>query len=52
MNYKVILTESAKLEINKKFEEHIIDKLNKKVQKLKKYPTVYGKPLRRPLAGV
>jgi len=46
------LTKSAKIEINKKFKNHITPKLYKKIQKLKEYPALYGKPLRTLLAGI
>jgi len=52
ISYKMELTKSAKIEINKKLKNHITLKLYKKIQKLKEYPALYGKPLRTFLTGI
>lgn len=33
-------------------EPHLIERLNDRVKKLEDEPKIYGKPLRRPLAGI
>ncbi len=51
MPYELLITETAQNEIKKKLDESLKDRLDKRVQKLKEFPDVYGKPLRHPLEG-
>jgi addiction module RelE/StbE family toxin len=52
MNYRIEITETIQKEISKKLESHLIDRLNERIKKLESEPKIYGKPLRRPLAGI
>ena len=50
--YKIRITETAKKEINKKLNNSQLARLNKRIKdKLAAGPDVYGKPLRKPMAG-
>ena len=52
MTYKIRITDTAKKEINKKLNTTQLAQLNKRVRdKLATGPDVYGKPLRKPMAG-
>ncbi len=52
MSYRIEITETVQKEISKKLESHLIDRLNERIKKLESEPKIYGKPLRRPLAGI
>ena len=52
MTYKIRITDTAKKEINKRLNNVQLARLNKRVNdKLAIGPDVYGKPLRKPMAG-
>lgn len=52
MPYLIEITETAKKEITKKVDASLIDRLDKRIQKLAEEPKIFGKPLRGPLAGI
>ena len=52
MTYRIRITDTAKKEINKRLNNAQLARLNKRVNdKLTIGPDVYGKPLRKPMAG-
>jgi mRNA-degrading endonuclease RelE of RelBE toxin-antitoxin system len=50
MVYGIIISPTAQEDL-KKFSPELQRRFFNKTEKLKNYPAVYGKPLRRPLAG-
>ena len=52
MAYRIEITETVQKEISKKLEPYMIDRLDERIRKLESEPKIYGKPLRRPLAGI
>ena len=50
MDYSVEITETAKDRL-KKFDQGMQKLFFKRIEKLKYYPKIHGKPLRRPLQG-
>lgn len=50
MVYDIIISPTVQEDL-KKFDPELQRRFFSKIEKLKKYPTLYGKPLRRPLAG-
>ena len=50
MSYTIKLTGTAQEDL-KRFDKELQRRFFKKVEKLKEYPYVHGKPLRTPLAG-
>jgi len=50
MVYEIIISPTAEKDL-KKFNRQLQRRFFKKIEKLKEHPDVYGKPLRRPLAG-
>ncbi|MBI2547605.1 MAG: type II toxin-antitoxin system RelE/ParE family toxin [Candidatus Aenigmarchaeota archaeon] len=51
--YEIEFSETVEKEIKKKkLDTRQLDELNERLEKLKLAPDAYGKPLRRPLAGV
>lgn len=53
MAYTVIVPESIQKIVNKKLKsKELVNRFYKKLKKLERAPTSYGKPLRYPLAGV
>ena len=50
MSYAIKLTETAQEDL-KKFVKELQKRFFKKIEKLKNYPQIHGKPLRRPLTG-
>lgn len=51
MTYEILITETAQIEIKKKLDRSLNSRLDKRIQKLKEFPDVHGKPLRYPLEG-
>lgn len=52
MPYTVEIPEPLEKELDKRFDRHMLERLHRHIEKLKTAPEVYGKPLRRPLAGI
>lgn len=53
MTYTVIVPDEIERIVSKKLKnKELINRVYKKLKKLEKKPTVYGKPLRKPLAGI
>jgi mRNA-degrading endonuclease RelE of RelBE toxin-antitoxin system len=50
MAYEVIISPTAEKDLGK-FDKELQRRFFNKIEKLKDYPSVYGKPLRWPLAG-
>lgn len=50
MPYEIKLTETSQEDL-KRFDKELQKRFFKKIEKLKEYPQIYGKPLRKPLAG-
>jgi len=51
--YEIKFSETAEKEIKKKkLGTKKLDEFNERLEKLKMAPDAYGKPLRRPLAGI
>ena len=50
MAYDIIISPTAQEDL-KKFDSGLQRRFFKKIEKLREYPDIYGKPLRRPLAG-
>ncbi len=51
MSYEIIVPEPIENEIKKKLDRSLFSRLDKRMQKLKESPDLYGKPLRWPLVG-
>ncbi|HIE41217.1 MAG TPA: type II toxin-antitoxin system mRNA interferase toxin, RelE/StbE family [Candidatus Aenigmarchaeota archaeon] len=51
MDYKIEITEPAERKLKKRFDKELQRRFFNKIDKLKIAPTIYGKPLRGPLAG-
>ncbi len=51
MAFELFITETAQEEIKKKLDKSLKSRFDKRIQKLKEAPDVFGKPLRRPLDG-
>ena len=49
--FDLIISDPVKELIAKKFDKTIVEEINKRIQKLKIAPDVYGKPLRGEMAG-
>ncbi len=52
MPFAVEVADDAKIEIKKKLEKHLRERLFHRLKKLEYSPNIYGKPLHFPLAGV
>ncbi len=53
MAYEVIVPERVQTEVKKRLKDNeLINRFYKKLRKLEENPNVFGKPLRRPLAGI
>ena len=51
--YEVIVSRRVQDEVKKRLKNReLINRFYKKLQKLEKNPTVYGKPLRKPLSNI
>jgi len=50
MAYDIIVSPTAEDDL-KKFNQELQRRFFKKTEKLKEYPKIYGKPLRKPLQG-
>lgn len=50
--YEIEIPEPVEKELDKRFDKHILERLHKRIEKLKIAPDIYGKPLRTPLAGI
>ena len=50
MSYDVIVSPTAEEDL-RKFDKELQRRFYNKIEKLKNYPNIYGKPLRWPLAG-
>jgi len=50
--YEIIIPDPVDKWIHKHLNNELIERLDKKIQKLKSGPDIYGKPLRGQLAGV
>lgn len=50
MGYRIIISPTAEQDL-KKFDAELQRRFLNKVEKLKEYPAVYGKPLKKPLSG-
>lgn len=50
MSYDVIVSPTAEEDL-KKFDKELQRRFYNKIEKLKDYPNIYGKPLRWPLVG-
>lgn len=50
MVYEVIISPTAEEDL-KKFNHELQRRFFNKIEKLKEYPDIHGKPLRKPLAG-
>ena len=50
MTYDIIISPTAEEDL-KKFDAELQKQFFRKIEKIKKYPAIYGKPLRRPLIG-
>lgn len=50
MTYNIIISPTAEEDL-KKFDPELQRRFYNKLEKLKEYPAIYGKPLRRPLTG-
>lgn len=50
MVYEIIISPTAEKDF-KKFNREIQTRFFKKIDKLKEFPDIHGKPLRKPLAG-
>ncbi len=53
MKYEVVVPYRIEIELKKHLKSReLIRRFYKKLRKLERYPTVYGKPLRKPLSGI
>ncbi len=53
MKYEVVVPYRIEIELKKHLKSReLIRRFYKKLRKLEIYPTVYGKPLRKPLSGI
>ena len=52
MPFIIEVSDDAKIEIKKKLEKHLRERLYKRLEKLEVAPDIYGKPLHFPMAGV
>lgn len=50
MSYEIIISPNVQKDL-KKFDSNIQKRFFKKIEKLREYPKLHGKPLRRPLTG-
>lgn len=50
--YEIVIPEPVEKELIKRFDDHMLKRLHKRIKKLETAPDVYGKPLRGPLAGI